>query len=612
MQPEIFGNSLILIDKIATGGMGEVFKAKQIGTEGFEKTVAVKRVLPHFATRQDFSNLFKQEMWIAAKLQHSNIAQVFSNGTFADYLYLVMEYVQGKTLGEIVSICSLRQESFSVSHCCYIVSEAAKGLHYAHTLRDENTGEPLNIVHRDVTPQNIMCNENGEVKVLDFGIAKVVDHISELSRIGDVKGKMQYIAPEQLEGKGASPQSDVFSLGATMFELLTRTPLFLDESPYLTINNVLTAQVPSISKFRDDVPPGLEEILRQALAKDPTQRFRTAEDFHRALNQYLSKNYPSYSSTELGRTIQSISQTNTNPDKAQGVPSATQAAGNRFTYKFTLQEAPLKRSAQRYAKGLAASLILGTTIAFAYLTLAPNKTTKGGYLATAPIAKFVADNITATHDGRVSKWPGQSQLGPITLEQMTEQNKPLLVPRAIGEHAAVKFEGSQFLTNQSVAQQYTHTSQATFIVVAKIDPSNVGYILALQQSDKNLDVFRLGTDDSNHLRVKTIQNPASRLFLTTETKYSSDYAVISAVMDSGAIQIHLNGALMIPGSLPEPVAFSQSALLSIGMEYDIGVPSDFFKGEIAEILFFDSCLNEFYRGLVEESLAVKYGIKRAK
>jgi hypothetical protein len=149
-------------------------------------------------------------------------------------------------------------------------------------------------------------------------------------------------------------------------------------------------------------------------------------------------------------------------------------------------------------------------------------------------------------------------------------------------------------------------------VMAKIDPSNVGYILALQQSDKNLDVFRLGTDDSNHLRVKTIQNPASRLFLTTETKYPSDYAVISAVMDSGAIQIHLNGALMIPGSLPEPVAFSQSALLSIGMEYDIGVPSDFFKGEIAEILFFDSCLNEFYRGLVEESLAVKYGIKRAK
>ena len=116
MQPEKFGNSLILMDKLASGGMGEVFKAKQIGTEGFEKTVAVKRILPHFATREDFSKLFKQEMLLSAKLQHSNVAQVFSNGSFAEYLYLVMEYVNGKTLSELISLCTLRGEQLSVKH----------------------------------------------------------------------------------------------------------------------------------------------------------------------------------------------------------------------------------------------------------------------------------------------------------------------------------------------------------------------------------------------------------------------------------------------------------------------------------------------------------------
>jgi hypothetical protein len=421
---------------------------------------------------------------------------------------------------------------------------------------------------------------------------------------------MQYIAPELLEGKRASPQSDVFSLGVTMFELLTRSALFLDESPYLTINNVLTRKAPSLSNYRDDVPPGLDEILQQALAKDPTQRFRNAEDLHRALNQYISRNFPMYSSTELGRAIQYISKGGTDSHKLHGLAPAAQHLGSQATHKFTIRGLTLKSRLRKYATGLAASVIIGTTMAFGYLSFAPNSLNKGGYLATAPIAKFVADDITTSTDGRVTKWPGQSQLGPVAFEQPVEQNKPFLVLRAIGDHAAVRFDGSQFMTNMSVAQQYAQASQATFIVVAKINPDHIGYLIALQQADKNLDVFRLGTDDSNHIRVKTIENPASRLFLTTETKYPSEYVVISVVMDSGAVQIHLNGSLLIPGSLLEPVAFGKSAIMTVGMEYDIGVPSDFFNGEIAEILFFDSCLNEFYRGLVEENLSAKYGIKR--
>jgi serine/threonine protein kinase len=610
MQPERFGNSLILLEKIASGGMGEVFKAKQVGTQGFEKTVAVKRVLPHFATREDFSQLFKQEMWLAAKLQHSNIAQVFSNGEFADYLYLVMEFVQGKTLAEIVSLCTMRKEFFDVSHCCYIISEAAKGLHYAHTLRDEESGAPLNIVHRDVTPQNIMCSGNGEVKALDFGIAKVMDHISELSRIGDVKGKMQYVSPEQLEGKRASAQSDVFSLGVTMFELLTLRPLFLDESPYLTINNVLTMDVPPLVKFRADIPLGLEPILRKALAKDPSQRYRNAEDFHLALTQLLNQNFPAYSSTELGRAVQAIAQTDGAQSKQSSQETIRFALNSSAQQKSSTPATILKGVSRQRALRIFASILIGVSIALGYLWQQPPPPAKGGYLATAPVAKFVADEITPTSDGKITTWPGKSQLGSMAFQQIEEQYKPTLVTNAIGGHAAVKFEGSQFMTSLSVAQSYTHASQATFIVVARINPDHIGYLLSLHQSDHEHDVFRLGTDDSSHLRVKTLQEPGLRMFLTTDSKYRPDFSIISVSLDSGAIQIHLNGSLMVPGTLPQPIAFSKSAVMAIGMEYDMGVPSDFFIGEMAEIHFFDSCLNEFYRNLIEESLATKYGIKR--
>ena len=613
MQPEKFGNSLILMEKLASGGMGEVFKAKQIGTEGFEKTVAVKRILPHFANREDFSKLFKQEMLLSARLQHSNVAQVFSNGSFAEYLYLVMEYVNGKTLSELISLCTLRGEQLSVKHCCYIISEAAKGLHYAHTLRDENTGAPLNIVHRDVTPQNIMCSENGEVKVLDFGIAKVVDNISELSRIGDVKGKMQYVAPEQLEGKRASAQSDVFSLGVSLFELLTRTPLFLDESPFHTINNVMKMTPPPLSDYRDDVPAELEKILAHALQKDPSKRYHTAEDFHRDLSEFLSSTFPSYSSTELGRTVQLLSNTNKEHLAKGPLGQEAQALSNDVTKRF--KTSSLRRLQERRARIIrfAVSAIIGVSIGAAYLFLKPRQPPQaGGYLATAPIAKFVADDITPSADGKVMTWTGASQLGSVSFEQKTEALRPILVPNAFAGHATVKFDGGQYLTSLNVAEQFASTTQGTFIIVAKVKPDRIGYLLSMHQSNNDSDVLRLGFDDSSHLRVKTTESPAIRMFFTVDQKHSADFAIITVSMDHNALQIHVNGTLMVPVTLPQPVAFSKSHIVALGMEFDETQPSDFLVGEIAEVLFFNSCLNSFYRSLIEESLGAKYGIKVSK
>jgi serine/threonine protein kinase len=608
MQPENFGNNLVLFEKLASGGMGEVFKAKQIGTEGFEKTVAVKRILPHFAARDDFSRLFKQEMWLAAKLQHSNIAQVFSNGAFAEYLYLVMEFVSGKTLAEVLSLCTLRKSPLTVAHCCYIISEAAKGLHYAHTLREEGTGAPLNIVHRDVSPQNIMCTENGEVKIVDFGIAKVFDKISDLSRVGDVKGKMQYVAPEQLEGKRATAQSDIFSLGATLFELLTLQPLFLSESPYHTISNIMTMDVPNLADFREDVPEELQAILTQALAKDPSHRFHTAEDFHRHLSQFISSHYPSYSSTELGRTIRHIASKDT-PETSQSEEGSPSAPLGSFVTR-TFSTATLRREKRRtrlLAAGLVVALcgfgIIGALIATRERTrpVPPPRISE-------PIAVLSAADVVSADDGKVASWIGGGRLGQVQFEQPLEESRPLLIKNAVGTNSVLRFEGRQFLTSTSVAATMTTADQATFIVVARMAPDRIGYLLSMQQANWESDVFRLGTDDSSHLRVKTTEASGNRMFVTAERKYNGDLSVISVSIDGGGVRIFINGRLQVPGPLPYPVAFDKSAIMSIGQEFDRGRPTDFLVGDIAEIQIYDSSLPNSYRSGIEQRLSQRYGI----
>jgi serine/threonine protein kinase len=608
MQPEHFGNNLILFEKLASGGMGEVFKAKQIGTEGFEKTVAVKRILPHFASRDDFSLLFKQEMWLAAKLQHSNIAQVFSNGAFADYLYLVMEFVSGKTLAEILSLCIIQKSPLSVAHCCYIISEAAKGLHYAHTLRDEETGAPLNIVHRDVSPQNIMCTENGEVKIVDFGIAKVLDKISDLSGVGDIKGKIQYVAPEQLDGKRATAQSDVFSLGATLFELLTLQPLFLSESAYHTISNIMTMEVPNIGNCRPDVPPALQPILNQALAKDPSDRFHTAEDFHRQLGRFINTHYPTYSSTELGRTIRHLTTGGGDGNRCDSSGSHPEMFVSSVTRTFSSTTIRRAKNLKRFVLPWAIIILSVVAVINEYLSAVKAARPAVETRISEPVAVLSAGDVVPTHDGRVVSWVGRGRLGRFQFEQPLDENRPLLVKNAVGPHSVLRFEGHQFLTSTSLASKMSTAKQATLIVVARIAADRISYLLSIQQSDLELDVLRLGTDDSSHLRVKTTEFAGNRMFVTSENKYTDELSVVSVTIDAGGVRIFLNGRLQVPGPLPYPVAFRESAIVSIGQEFDVGLPTDFLIGDIAEIQIFDSSLPNSYRLGLEQELLLKYGI----
>jgi len=205
------GSRYILAKKIARGGMAEIFLGKQVGEDGFQRLVAIKRILPHYSSDQEFSQMFRDEAHICKRLQHANIVRVEGfeevDGSYA----LIMEYVDGADLRTLLHAIEQSKKRMPVPMACYITAEAARGLHYAHTKIDEITQQPLGVVHRDVSPQNILVSFEGEIKITDFGIADAESKLTE-TRPGIVKGKYSYMSPEQISAKQVDARTDIFAL----------------------------------------------------------------------------------------------------------------------------------------------------------------------------------------------------------------------------------------------------------------------------------------------------------------------------------------------------------------------------------------------------------------
>jgi serine/threonine protein kinase len=612
MKAEQFGSSLILLERLAVGGMGEVFRAKQVGTGGFEKTVAVKRLLPQFTSRDDFGVLFRQEMRLAARLQHSNIAQVFSNGVHGEHLYLVMEYIQGSTVADLITASHKSGEQIGIDHVCFIVSEAAKALQYAHTLHDEASGLLNPVVHRDVTPQNIMCSENGEVKVLDFGLAKVIDSVSEFSRIGDVKGKVQYVAPEQLQGERASPQTDIFSLGVVMFELLVGRPLFLNENPYGTIQNIMNMPTPSVGSLRPGIPLELERIVSEALEKHPSRRFASAEEFHRKLAAFLNTTFPRYSPTELGKKVR-IDSKLLSGSSHQHTAATRAVSSSADSFGSLGSVARYRRSRVRssiiVASAIALGVGLGVEFHYARFPEAVPSLMSAAPVSAGPVAVFDAQSADVDNEGRVYSWKDTSGGEPLAFVQAATSAQPMLVRNAVGSYSAVRFDGiDDFLVGNELAGRLSRATELSIVFVAKVSAPHVGYLFSLQQADGDFDVFRAGIDTSTNLRVKTIEEPWIRMFFASDKPFAQGFAVVSITVKRSLVEAFLNGEFWMASNLPAPVPFSKARLASLGQEYDGGRPSDFIKADVLEVQIFERALDVFARNLLEQSLAAKYGI----
>ncbi len=275
-----------LIDRLAVGGMAEVFLAHQSGPDGFEKPVVIKRIRPHLSQQSAFVRMFLNEARLAAQLNHPNIVQIHDLGKVGDSYFIGMEYLFGRDMRRVVPKAESLGIPFPMVYALKIASSVCEGLHYAHQKVDLY-GAPLNIVHRDVTPENIFVCFDGTVKVLDFGIAKAANR-AEHTRAGELRGKLSYLSPEQCLGKPLDHRSDVFSLGVVLYEWLTGFKLFTGESDVAVMRGIVEGKVYAPSYFRADIPESVEAILMKALERDRDKRYPTAWHFQQDLDRFLN------------------------------------------------------------------------------------------------------------------------------------------------------------------------------------------------------------------------------------------------------------------------------------------------------------------------------------
>jgi serine/threonine-protein kinase len=275
-----------LIDRLAVGGMAEVFLAHQSGPDGFEKPVVIKRIRSHLSGQSAFVRMFLNEARLAAQLNHPNIVQIHDLGKVGDSYFIGMEYLFGRDMRRVVPKAESLGIPFPMVYALKIASSVCEGLHYAHQKVDLY-GAPLNIVHRDVTPENIFVCFDGTVKVLDFGIAKAANRV-EHTRAGELRGKLSYLSPEQCLGKPLDHRSDIFSLGAVLYEWLTGFKLFTGESDVAVMRGIVEGKVYTPSYFRADIPESVEAILMKALERDRDKRYPSAWHFQQDLDRFLN------------------------------------------------------------------------------------------------------------------------------------------------------------------------------------------------------------------------------------------------------------------------------------------------------------------------------------
>jgi eukaryotic-like serine/threonine-protein kinase len=269
-----------LLHEIATGGMATVYLARARSVAGFERVVAIKVCHPHLRHEEEFSSMFLDEARLAARIHHPNVVSTLDVGE-TEQLYLVMEYIEGDRISGLIKAAARKGERMPVPITLRIMIDVLSGLHAAHELKD-NQGSALNIVHRDVSPQNILVGVDGVTRITDFGIAKAEARLT-VTREGQVKGKMSYMAPEQLSSTNVNRRADVYAAGVVLWEALTGRRLFRADTEAETLNLVLHGVVPAPSTVAPEVPPEVDAVLRKALERDPDKRYQNTADFADAL-----------------------------------------------------------------------------------------------------------------------------------------------------------------------------------------------------------------------------------------------------------------------------------------------------------------------------------------
>ena len=302
-----------LVCPIAQGGMAVVWAARLIGKHGFEKVVAIKMIRPEYASDLAFQRMFLDEARIAAVIEHPNIVHISELGEANGALYLVMEYVDGDALSKLLRVCSESDRTFPVNIACRIVADCLAGLEVAHELRDEN-GDPLGVVHRDVSPQNVLVSVAGVSKVIDFGIAKSKDRLAGETTTGTVKGKFSYMSPEQASGKQVDLRADVWAAGAVLYHLLAGKAPFAGDNPLATLHALMSA-TPGVP-LPPSVPTPIASVVMRALHRDIGQRYATADQMLRDLERAMEQSLGQASVRDVAAFVSALSRESIDERKA--------------------------------------------------------------------------------------------------------------------------------------------------------------------------------------------------------------------------------------------------------------------------------------------------------
>jgi len=356
---------------LAVGGMAELYLCRATGLGGFEKAVALKRILPGLARDPEFVEMFLDEARLTASLNHPNLIQVHDVDRTSDGYFFSMEYVHGKSLAAVLQRCAEKRRGLSMGHALFVLSEVARGLHYAHDKRGRG-GQPLGTVHRDVSPGNLMLSYEGAVKIVDFGIAKAALRATKTDA-GAVKGTVYYMSPEQAQGVELDRRSDVFSLGVLLYELTTGKRPFRAQNDFAVLHKLVHDAPTPPTEVRASYPPALEAIVLRALAKRPEERFATADDLRQSLDAFVREQGLSASSGTLGAFMRELFDERENTADLFALPPPLATESRAEPSSANREKAPQSPQKHRKFVALVAALVALGVVALA-IALARSRT----------------------------------------------------------------------------------------------------------------------------------------------------------------------------------------------------------------------------------------------
>lgn len=609
-------SELVTTTRIGRGGMAEVFRGYQLGVHGFRRQIAVKRMLPAFSDCKKHYAQFVNEAQLHSKLHHDGIVPIFSCLQHRDDLLLVMALIEGKSLNDL----SERLTEVSIEDRCRIAvsigKDIASALEYAHRFCDPETGEWLNLVHRDVTPNNIMLSYDGSAKLLDFGIAKSLQQLSN-TRTLELKGTVCYLAPEYLMNSELDHRCDLFSLGVVLWELIANRNLFDADTPLKAMIKVKMTYVPSFHSLGLIVPPKLEAVIRKLLAQDPNERYQNAEELVLALRETL----PADSSSDLGAAGRSVMNRFYSIERAAA--QEQHRASLREIDRYLRFRRPLKQLGRVVLRFMdprrdifpgSRLLICSALLCWGMLEVNRSASEELAQLELSlkrppffeQLLAWYGAEMVGTADAKPLRiWVDRSRNHYLAIQEKVEL-RPTLRRAGPDQTPVLNFEGSQFLMVPGLPSALRKATELSVVVLGRIKGKQASYFWALQQDRDSLDIARLGGYWGNRILLKT-KPVRDQSYAYSPPVTLDQFAVVTFVLDRNLAKAFVNGTEVIAAPLTERAPFERSGTFAIGQKFNGSTASDFLLGDIAQLMVFDKALDVEQRLQVQTYLARRYG-----